>query len=183
MSSPILHGLVGMGMAYAAAARHPHETPPPLLRQLPRLLIGGALACLPDVDYLPGILTGNLNAYHQQFTHSLLFCIAAAILLSPALKRWFSMPVILLLILSHLMIDFFTADHSLPYGIPLFWGFRTDFFHSPWAPLPAWAKDQMGDLFTLHNIRPAAIEATIGLIFCTACAAKTRICQRLAKPA
>ncbi len=35
------------------------------------LAIAVVLACLPDLDYLPGLMRGYLNTTHQQATHSL----------------------------------------------------------------------------------------------------------------
>ncbi len=47
-------------------------------------MTAAALACLPDLDYLPGLAAGSLNAFHQQGTHSLawVFLAAAAVWLA-----------------------------------------------------------------------------------------------------
>ena len=99
MASPILHVCVGLALlniwrpalrrgrpggaggppasrnSFSSPSKHVAKPTPPL-RPLCSLwlpcLAAALLACLPDIDYLPGLLVGDMNAYHQGPPHSLL---------------------------------------------------------------------------------------------------------------
>lgn len=158
MPSPIVHAALGAGAALAF-----------LPRKRASVLAGAALvalSCWPDVDYVPGLLAGVLNQFHQGFTHSFLFALAGVPLAYPFLRR--AMPrevparpivaVLLLVALSHLLFDALTQDFRPPIGIPLFWPFTDLPVHSPWSLFPAWAKGTLRDLLNPSNLRAAAIE-------------------------
>ena len=70
MASPVFHGLAGAGLAYALAGDARLPLFASLRQAAPLLFVAAVLACLPDVDYLPGIWRGSLNTTHQQATHS-----------------------------------------------------------------------------------------------------------------
>ena len=78
MASPVFHGLAGAGLAYALAADARLPLTLSLRRAVPLMTGAAALACLPDLDYLPGLAAGSLNAFHQQGTHSLAWVFLAA---------------------------------------------------------------------------------------------------------
>ena len=83
------------------------------------LLILLVAANLPDIDLLFGAVKGNPNLYHHQWTHSVFFCMAAALVLMMAMKRFSALDhgrLALLLagiLLSHLLLDWLTKDTSL----------------------------------------------------------------------
>ncbi|NLB66277.1 MAG: metal-dependent hydrolase [Lentisphaerae bacterium] len=169
MASPVLHGLAGAGIAYALAA----DARPPwqraLRRAAPLMFAGSALANLPDLDYLPGLLSGELNIAHQQVTHSLLWVVLASVAIWLAGRAWRpglfgarAFWLILLLIGSHLAIDLITADRSPPYGIPLWASFSEAHVQSPFTLLPAWEKTRLADLARPVNLRPLGIELAAG---------------------
>ena len=58
MASPVFHGLAGVGLAYAMAG----GSGLPLFASWRKtgafMAAAAALACLPDVDYLPGLWRG-----------------------------------------------------------------------------------------------------------------------------
>lgn len=125
MPSPIGHTLMG-GVIYATKGKK-------------GLLFCLIYANLPDIDFLPGIILGSLNKYHHTFTHSLLFLAVLALLTGFIAGRkagWLSF----ILLLSHIIMDYFTADTSIPYGMTIFWPFSNRYFISPISIFPAYKK-------------------------------------------
>ena len=181
MASPVLHGLAGAGLAFAMAG----GTGLPLFASWRKtggyLLAGAALACLQDVDYLPGLLRGYLNTTHQQATHSVAWVLLAAFgiwLLGRAVQpAWFgkrTLALLLVLIGSHLAIDWITADHFAPYGFPLWAPFSEARTLGP-AWLPAWEKTSLADLARGNNLRTLGIEFGAGLAFAAGCGIAKRL--------
>lgn len=181
MASPVFHGLAGAGLAYAMAGDASLPLFSSLRKAAPLLFAAAVLACLPDVDYLPGIWRGVLNTTHQQATHSLawallvaagLWCVGRA--WKPAGFGWRAAAFLLILAGSHLAIDLATADTLAPYGIPLWAPLSDRPAHAPFSPLPAWSKGSLADLLRPRNLRPLAIELGLGLGFAAGCLAAKR---------
>lgn len=98
-----------------------------------RLLMTTAVvigATIPDVDFLPGLLTGDLNRFHQTVSHSFLAAVLAAFaayygrpeVVSPGtVSRQHSATAISVGWLTHLLVDLLTEDSRPPIGVPLFW--------------------------------------------------------------
>lgn len=138
------------------------------------------LAVLPDLDFLPGFLTGQPNRYHQGFTHSLAFMLGCSVVFFFLLNAWrkkhrpgFSAASLFLCLLaaglSHPLLDYLTLDTSTPQGIPLFWPFSGEHFTSSQplflnverADLPGLAF--FTSLLSMHNLRGAGREVLFGL--------------------
>jgi inner membrane protein len=91
----------------------------------------------PDLDFLPGLLSGDMNRFHQSASHSLVAALifgAAAALVALAFRR---SPVRIglagvALYASHLLLDLFIEDKRAPFGIPLLWPFASEHFAAPW---------------------------------------------------
>ena len=182
MASPVFHGLAGAGLAYWMAG----GTGLPLFASGRKtgafLAAGAALACLPDVDYLPGLWRGYLNTTHQQATHSVawVLLVSAGIWLvgrawRPAWFGWRTLTFLLILIGSHLAIDLVTADHFAPYGIPLGAPFSEATVRGPFVLLPAWEKTALTDLGSWNNLRTLGIELGAGLAFAAGCGIAKRL--------
>ncbi len=181
MASPVFHGLAGAGMAYAMAG----DANLPLFASIRKagwlLVLGAALACLPDVDYLPGLVRGYLNTTHQQSTHSMAWVVLVSAGLWLVGRSWRSEWVdrraaafLLILIGSHLAIDLVTVDRLAPYGLALGMPF-TDFpLHAPVAWLPAWDKTALADLGNPGNFRALGIEWVAGMLLAAGCVAAKR---------
>ena len=168
-------------MAYAWAGDRCLPLFASLTKALKLLTVGAVLACLPDVDYLPGLARGYLNTTHQQFTHSL----AWAGLVSAGLwavgrafapERFGGRMAVFLLILigSHLAIDLVTVDRLAPYGLPLWAPFSSTPVRGTWAWLPAWDKTALADVGSLRNLRALGVEAGAGAVFAAGCMAAKR---------
>jgi len=94
-------------------------------------------ANLPDVDYLFGFIVGRPNAFHRDWTHSLVFALGIAVLfmwirfLKSSTVEIRSSLLVFGLISSHLVVDYFALDMSDPVGIPLFWPFSSEHYIAP----------------------------------------------------
>jgi inner membrane protein len=89
------------------------------------LLWGAVVATLPDLDFIPMIPFNDELMYikhHRGITHSLLFCIVAPLLLSPLLKKKFSIPKLTTfwfgfwVLLTHAFLDVLNV-----WGTAIFW--------------------------------------------------------------
>lgn len=166
MSSPIGHSLVGLAIGAAALL------PAGGLRGLGHRLLDlrwPLLACmvlanLPDLDYLPGLLTGELNRFHHHITHTLGFVLLATLgvwLLARwrgavSVRQWVLLGF--LLVGSHLAVDLLTADGSEPYGIMALWPLTDARMLSPVSLFPAFKKDYFLEIFDPRNLRPVCFE-------------------------
>ena len=181
MASPVFHGLAGAGLAYALAG----DSRLPLFASLRRagklLAVGAVLACLPDVDYLPGLARGYLNTAHQQITHGAAWTtlVAAGLWLAGRAWKpsWFGVRAALFLLIlvgSHLAIDLVTEDRLAPYGLPLWAPFSAASVRAPFALLPAWDKTALADLAGWRNLRALGVELGAGAAFAAGCMAAKR---------
>lgn len=181
MASPVFHGLVGAGLAYAMAGDARLPLFASVRKAAPLLLAGAVLACLPDVDYLPGLWRGYLNTTHQQATHSVawVLVVSAGLWLvgrarQPARFGWRAAVFLLVLIGSHLAIDLVTEDGFAPYGIPLWAPLADVRVQAPFSLLPMWRKTGWADLGHWANVRSLAIELGLGVALAAACVAAKR---------
>jgi hypothetical protein len=132
------------------------------------------LACIlianaPDIDLIIGVLTGNLNRFHQTGTHTLAGILAIALGLwlygkyarqqRSVLVFWF----VFLLLAGHLVIDIFTADTKRPIGLMLAWPFSDACWHSKVSIFGAPAKKSLADVISLRNLITAGWEFVICL--------------------
>lgn len=122
------------------------------------------IACAPDIDFLFGLVAGDLNRYHQLGTHTILWALATAIciwLYGRASSR--GVPVtgfwlVFALLASHLAVDYFTEDLSEPVGIMLAWPFSNEFFNSSVSVFSAVDRRSVGSLLCARTLRCAALE-------------------------
>jgi membrane-bound metal-dependent hydrolase YbcI (DUF457 family) len=176
MASPVFHGLAGAGFAYVLAGDGRLPLFPIGRKAVGFACLAAVLACLPDVDYLPGIMRGDLNAVHQQITHGAawVLLVSAGIWLAGRAWKpaWFgrrAAVLLLVLIGSHLAIDLVTEDRRAPYGIPLWAPFTDAPVHAPFALLPAWDKATLAEVGSAANLRPLAIEGVAGGMLLAGC--------------
>ena len=172
MATPIGHALIGgmLGIGYllprtgspAAALRALWEQRWPI--------IGVALlACLPDIDFLFGLPFGNINRFHQGYTHSLgwIAILVTGIWItwqrhSPGhgLARFVFLSVVAY---SHLLLDIMTVDMGAPYGVYLFWPLYDQRIHTPL--LYIFRDLDRTHVFSAHNFRGLAWELAVTLPF------------------
>lgn len=174
MPSPVAHSMAGLALTAALwipSLRPGREGWRDLLGR-PGLWLGAVvLACLPDLDYLPGLLAGDFNAYHHLATHSLLWAALSGtgiVLVAAAARAYWSARFalwVLLLIGSHLAMDMLTADGRAPYGIPLAWPWSWEAFQFGWQPFAAFQKKDWQDLWQWANVRVLARELALTVPF------------------
>lgn len=145
MASPIGHALAGY-IGYQGLATLPVKA-----RDKWQLVGAIALANMPDLDFIPGLLIGQFKAFHRLGSHSLLS--AAAVGMAVALGTWLwgrwrqstraERPRCLvwgtwswLLYAGHIGIDLIVIDRLPPQGLQLLWPLSDQFFVSPVMVLP-----------------------------------------------
>lgn len=167
MPSPIAHSLLGAACGFVCLAGRGEGKIPNAL-----ILLGFvALANAPDLDFLPGIVLGELNRFHHGPTHSLLFVIAAAVmawLLWRVFERvgiWVAACLATCALL-HLGADLVTVDRAEPIGIPFAWPVSHSYFKAPVDVFLPMRKDTLWDLFHSENLTPALRELLLTLPFC-----------------
>jgi inner membrane protein len=128
MPSPIGHTLAGCAVAFAFI-------PPGMPQAWEAWMLCLISANLPDVDFIPGLFTGNPRAFHRGPSHSVMAALIAAGL-GASLLMWFSMPwlmraeLIFLAYGSHVALDYSTPGRGVLLGWP-FWHQRQRASH-PW---------------------------------------------------
>jgi inner membrane protein len=167
MATSIGHALTGL--ALARAGRRPAG------RADWRWYLFAAFAAnAPDLDFLPGLLVGDANRYHQLGSHSL-GAVAVFGLLASLCARWLpGWPAGpgswgALLYASHLLVDSLTLDTRAPFGIPLLWPFSQKHFHAPFSLFLDVHHGAAGEglgafvsgLPSLHNLQAVAIELLV----------------------
>ena len=124
------------------------------------------MANLPDIDYLPGVLMGSINVFHHWYTHTLgwiaVVSLAVWILWRKTHRAGWSVFALLFAALaSHLAVDLFSADHSVPYGIMALWPFTDTFYISPEPLFWSLRKGTWNDVFQWYNVQAALYEAAV----------------------
>jgi membrane-bound metal-dependent hydrolase YbcI (DUF457 family) len=158
MATPIGHYLLGLSITQAVARDHTGRK---------RGLWLAAVACVPDLDVIPGLFVGNLSRFHHGATHSFaaaaLFAVFSWLLLKPVRQSPATLVAVLfLLYASHVVLDFFTLDTGAPFGVPLFWPFSGESYQSSWLLLPN-VQHTRAPLVSLHNVGLMARETLIFL--------------------
>lgn len=97
-------------------------------------------ASFPDLDFIPGLILGEPSRFHHGFFHSVGAAAGMALiagilitLIQPRNSLIKTGGFVLVLILSHLFLDFLT---EAPKGFPLFWPFTENTFLSSISIFP-----------------------------------------------
>lgn len=169
MATPLGHGLAGLcGSQLATPVRHKYRWW--------WLLFALFAAVAPDMDFLPGLLVGDMNRFHHGWSHTVVGAVVFGALSALLLKRFTDTPARLGLwsggiYASHLLLDWLTYDGRAPYGIPLFRPFTDAYFTSPVSVFGGVRHgvpgDSMGtvlgDIFSAHNLTVVGIELALML--------------------
>jgi len=175
MPSPVAHSLIGF--ALGAAFFVPRDRVASLRAALRQsrwpLCLAVAAANGPDVDYLPGLFMGALNAVHRWYTHTLGWSLLAALALwligrqapaggpdrpasgKPGLP---ALAALTLIALSHLAADWVTEDLRPPYGLMALWPINDQFYISPHVLFLHLQKADFGQFFCWHNVWTLIVE-------------------------
>lgn len=135
------------------------------------MLLAIALANLPDLDFLPGLLLGAPSAFHRGPSHSLATALACGTVVGLLAWRCGCRPVRTVLTAtaaygSHLVLDCLSADPGAEAGVPLLWPFTDRLFLAPWTLFLSIEKSSASamfipSLFTVHNLAAIAWEVTV----------------------
>ena len=159
MASPVGHSLIGLTVAHLTGRRLPVAT----WGWFWFVLLAANAA---DLDFLPGLLLGDMNRFHHQASHSLGAAVIFGIVVAAFARRFSDSARAWglsgsAIYISHLLGDLIAADYGAPYGIPLWWPFSMEYVISP---LPVFASIHHGDpseatrhvlaqIFSTHNLR------------------------------
>lgn len=125
-----------------------------------------------DLDFLPGLLVGEPSRYHHGVSHSIGFAVLFALGGSLALALLRKEPlgwnfgVLFLLYFSHVGLDYFSTDTTLPYGVPMYWPLSGAYYIAPFAFLPGIRRAETSaefipSLFSMHNLWAASVECLL----------------------
>ena len=158
MPSPYAHMIAGSMLTMPRLV-----TSPLSWRQKEDIATLFLFSILPDLDAIPGLLTGNLPAYHNQITHTIAFglgsCLAASALRrilpnAPSFRNTFALTSAAYGL--HLLMDWFTPGR----GLMLFWPLSHQRFASPF-PLFYGLRHSDGLLSSRHIITFASESLTM----------------------
>lgn len=167
MASPLGHSLAGiaLGRMFGVGGGTP---------SLKWYVFAAFAANAADLDFLPGLLIGNINRFHQGPTHSFAAALFFGGLVAIVVRRGSSSAIRVgmaggLFYASHLLLDFFGHDIRSPFGIPLFWPLLSAHFISAW-PIFRGVKHGVpgedfstfwGHLFSYENLLTLGLEALV----------------------
>jgi inner membrane protein len=158
MATPVGHYLLGLSVMQLFARDRDERR---------RSIWLATVACVPDLDVIPGIFVGNLGRFHHGISHSFFAAAVFSLIAFGILWRqgWKPSESLLLLLFllyaSHVVLDFFTLDPGAPHGVPLLWPWR-ETYQSSWALLPN-VQHTGGPLFSAHNFFLMVREAVLFL--------------------
>jgi inner membrane protein len=129
-------------------------------------------ASAPDCDFLPGLLLGEPDRFHQGISHSLGMALIFAAFVAVFCRwtkgeiMWSFVLILFSLYCSHLLFDYLSVDTGLPYGIPVWWPLSGEHYLSPIAIFSDVhrgdsPKDFISWAFIQHNLWAVTLEVMI----------------------
>jgi membrane-bound metal-dependent hydrolase YbcI (DUF457 family) len=155
MPSPIGHALAGIAVAWGADVVPGSRTSPARTRAMDWYHAAGGgltlacaiLAAAPDLDLL-------FMRFHRTATHSLI-SIAFVALISAIVAGRLHQPVLRVAAVcaaawgSHIVLDWLSADQSVPKGIQILWPFDATWFISGWDIFPGTERRRLFSATTI----------------------------------
>lgn len=162
MPSPVGHSLFGL-ILYVLWCKN--------LIQWKVILWTLFCANLPDIDFFIGLAFGNMNRFHQGYTHTLGFALIVGIIgyvVNPALSgfavslrsRKGGALLTFLAVYTHVILDSINHDSRPPIGVMLFWPFSDKYFN-PIQIFYAVPHSRIEDIVSSFFIRAAVREALL----------------------
>ena len=134
MPLPIAHSATGIA-GYLVFKKRTLDSPPK--QELFLLGLCLFLANLPDLDFVPGFLCADPGRFHHGSSHSLVVGLLGSMIFYRVAERKLSgiskrrvLGCCLFSLLSYPILDYFSADTSKLFGVPLFWPFDTWYYMS-----------------------------------------------------
>jgi len=166
VASPIGHSIIGLALTEAGNPSAPSRR---WWYALALLSVNFA-----DLDFLPGLLIGDINRFHRSITHSLVAALIFGVCVALVARLWRAPAVragVLATVLytTHLLVDFLSGNPSEISGQPLLWPFFRDDVMSPWSPLTGVFHGGPGDgfwefvqiVFSWQNLETILVEALV----------------------
>jgi inner membrane protein len=137
----------------------------------------------PDLDFIPGLIVGDLSRFHHGPSHSIgaavLFGLITAFFVP---KPLYGFLVAFSLYFSHVVLDYCIQDPSPPQGVPLLWPISSEYYMAPFAFFPRFdyaprpGESLVSAVLTFHNLAVMLTEFIIflPLLYC-ACRQKIGI--------
>jgi len=180
MPTPLAHGLAGIATGRTVRIRW---------KAWQYAVIAFAIALVPDLDFVPGVLLGEPGLFHRGPTHSvagaILFSVPLAWLLAlltsvpdtgagsriERFLRWYAF--VLPVYLSHLFLDLLSPDTVHNSGLHLLWPLTDRYVRTPVPVPPAWraffdlefGPDSVGFFRTLFSGHAVAVYFAEALLF------------------
>jgi len=168
MATPIGHTIAGFAISRLLPEDARKEAP-----LLTAMCVGMAVA--PDLDVLPGLISGMPAFFHGGMSHSfvagaVLSLMVALVSQTKHLSRWQVFAFCFGAYSSHLLMDFVNLDGRAPYGVPLLWPFVDE---SLISPIPVFIGMRHADsatdtlwqfldgVFSYYNVLAIALEFAI----------------------
>jgi len=163
MPSPVGHILGGAAVYLAGTRRESRSS-----RMVTIAFLGSVL---PDFDFLPGILIGEMGAFHHGISHSLAFSVlfgAIVFLFFRRIDQAVAIRASMLAMLAyavHVVLDFVGVNEGTQ-GVPIFWPLSTERFgidlnlfgHFRWSDI----RDGIGAIVRWDNVMTLLREVLIG---------------------
>ncbi|MCG6537824.1 MAG: metal-dependent hydrolase [Syntrophales bacterium LBB04] len=171
MPSPIGHGIIGLAV-YAGLANQENRS---TFLTKKEIVIGLLCSYAPDLDFLPGLITGKHFQFHHGLTHSLIFGIVLGGILSLLLGRfrpetfWKGAGIYSLLVWIHVVLDGFIVDNRplVAHGLRIFYPFSDITFKSPidifFLDLGIKGSIHPRNIFIRENLLPLFLEIVVAI--------------------
>lgn len=159
MPSPVGHMLGGAAVLLAGTRKESRS----------RLILGITLfaSIVPDLDFLPGILIGNMGAFHHGISHSLTFAVlfgAITFLFVMQVEKAVALQAAMLATgsyVGHILLDFVGVNEGTQ-GVPILWplydekfGYTLGLFgHFRWGDI----RNGIGTVVRWDNVVPVLLE-------------------------
>lgn len=86
-------------------------------------------ANLPDIDFFIGLAFGNMNRFHQVYTHTLGFALVTGLIVYAVKKNYRISLLTFIAVYTHVIMDSVNYDTRPPIGVMLFWPFSNQHFN------------------------------------------------------
>ncbi len=146
-----------LGHALASALLHRTKVSGKWLSDWKRLAFHLFCGICPDLDFIPGLLIGNINRFHHGFSHSFFGAFVIAVGLWAFYGFWRSTwkvsdgLFIFSLVALHPVMDVLAMDTAFPYGCPLLYPFVKASYISPYVFFEDIQRPSLKGFFFGHN--------------------------------
>ncbi|MGD9124507.1 MAG: metal-dependent hydrolase [Desulfarculaceae bacterium] len=159
MATPVGHALagilVGSGLAWNRNLLGPWRD----------VVVFAAVAQAPDLDFLPGLILGQPEAFHHGVSHSAGFALLAGLIMAWVFRKqgqaWRWGLISALVYFAQVGLDALTADSSSPYGVPLWWPISGEYVMASHPIFMDVRRQPLGWANLWHNLGAAGLEALI----------------------